>query len=67
MKSYMPFLKALASHPEIRANLHYTGFLLEWLQANHPEFISLLQRLVKNDQVEMLGGAYLRTGSLGDA
>ncbi|MGA2876245.1 MAG: alpha-amylase/4-alpha-glucanotransferase domain-containing protein [Nitrososphaerales archaeon] len=57
-RSYLPFLKALASHPEIKANLHYTGFLLEWLEANHPEFITLLQELVKNGQVEMLGGAY---------
>ncbi|MHB2035945.1 MAG: 4-alpha-glucanotransferase, partial [Nitrososphaerales archaeon] len=57
-RSYLPFLRTLASHPEINANLHYTGFLLDWLERNHPEFIALLQRLVKIGQVEMLGGAY---------
>ena len=57
-RSYLPFLRALASHPEINANLHYTGFLLDWLERNHPEFVALLQRLVKNGQVEMLGGAF---------
>ncbi|MGH2638260.1 MAG: 4-alpha-glucanotransferase, partial [Rhabdochlamydiaceae bacterium] len=49
-RSYLPFLKRLAAHPEISVNLHYTGFLLEWLEKKHPEFIKLLQDIVSRGQ-----------------
>ncbi|MDG6907201.1 MAG: DUF1925 domain-containing protein, partial [Nitrososphaerota archaeon] len=57
-KSYLPFLKVLSSHPEISANLHYTGFLLEWFESRHPEFIDMLRELTRRGQIELLGGDY---------
>jgi len=57
-KSYAPFLYALAQHPTIRMSLHYSGSLLEWLEAHHPEFFARLQRLVERRQVELVGGGY---------
>jgi 4-alpha-glucanotransferase len=57
-RSYGPFLNKLATYPEIRANLHYTGFLLDWIEEHHPEFIDLLSKLVARGQVEIIGGGY---------
>jgi alpha-amylase len=57
-RSYLPFIKILGSHPEVRANLHYTGSLLDWLEINHPEFLGNVRELVARGQVEMIGGGY---------
>lgn len=57
-RSYSPFLKCLSKFPLIKANLHYSGYLLEWLQKHHPEFIKLLQKMVKRGQIEIIGGGY---------
>ena len=55
---YYPFLKVLSVHSKVKANLHYTGSLLEWLESRHPEFMRLLRTLVNRSQVEIIGGAY---------
>lgn len=57
-KSYLPFIDLLSDHPQIKANLHYTGSLLDWLESFHPEFISKINTLVAHGQVEILGGGY---------
>ncbi|MGC8633347.1 MAG: alpha-amylase/4-alpha-glucanotransferase domain-containing protein [Candidatus Limnocylindrales bacterium] len=57
-KAYQPLLGALERHPGVRLSLHYTGPLIEWVGAAHPEFISRLGALVARDQVEVLGGGY---------
>ena len=56
--SYLPFVELLARHPTIRAGLHYSGPLLEWIERAHPEYFDLLRGLVKNGQVEMVGGGF---------
>jgi 4-alpha-glucanotransferase len=55
-QSYLPFLEVLARHPSIRIGLHYSGPLLEWIEARHPDYIELLRRLVVRGQVELVGG-----------
>jgi hypothetical protein len=57
-RSYRPFLETLSAYPEIKGNLHYSGYLLEWLQKNHPKFVSLLRKAVDRGQIEILGGGY---------
>ena len=57
-KSYLPFLKCLFEFPQIKANLHYSGYLLEWLERKHPEFVTLLQKMVDRGQIEIMGGGY---------
>ncbi|MGE5326216.1 MAG: alpha-amylase/4-alpha-glucanotransferase domain-containing protein, partial [Deltaproteobacteria bacterium] len=57
-KSYKPFLETLDAHPKVRMSLHYSGILLEWIEKHHPEFFSLLKRLVERRQVEMVGGGF---------
>jgi hypothetical protein len=55
-QAYKPMAEALTRHPQVRLGLHYTGPLLEWLQAERPEFIADLRALVERDQIEILGG-----------
>jgi hypothetical protein len=55
-RAYLPMLEALERHPGVRLSLHYTGPLLEWLEADRPEFLSRLGALVARGQVELLGG-----------
>lgn len=57
-KAYAPFARALFLHPRIRLSLHYSGILLEWLEARHPEFFEQLRQLARRGQVELVGGGY---------
>ncbi len=56
--AYLPMVEAIERHPGVRLALHYTGPLLEWLVAEHPDFIARLCALVARGQVEILGGGY---------
>ncbi len=57
-KAYWPFLKTISKYPSIKLTLHNTGFLLDWLIENRPEYIRLLKSMVKSGQVELMGGGY---------
>lgn len=57
-KSYEPLVACLERHPGVKAGLHYSGPLLEWLAANHPLLLERVGALAQNDQVELLGGGY---------
>ncbi len=55
-KSYRPFLQTLRRYPDVKATLHYTGYLLDWLVRNAPDVVELLREMVASGQVELLGG-----------
>ncbi len=57
-KAFKPLLAVLYRYPEFPVALHYSGVLLEWLEESHPEFLMLLEEMVKRGQVEVLGGGY---------
>jgi len=57
-KCYDPFLHFLEEHPSFRVTLHYSGCLLDWLEAREKPFLKRLERLVRKRQVELLGGGY---------
>jgi alpha-amylase len=38
--------------------LHYSGPLLEWIERAHPEYFEKLRGLVRNGQVEIVGGGF---------
>jgi alpha-amylase len=57
-KCYEPFLAALEKHPRFRLTLHYSGSLLEWLEANQPDFTARMKTLVARGQVELLSGGF---------
>src|SRR6185369_12144776 len=55
-QAYAPFLETLAAHPSIRMSMHFSGILLDWLEAKRPEYLRSLRALVDRGQVEILGG-----------
>lgn len=59
LKVIKPFLRVLYKYPEIKAVLHFSGVLLDWLEEKHPELIMLISELIKKKkQLELLGSGY---------
>lgn len=57
-KAYLPFIKVLEKHPDIKISLHYSGSLLNWFLEKHPEIISKVKKLIQQGQVEILTGGF---------
>lgn len=57
-KSYLPFLEILKKHPGVRIAIHFTGILLDWIEANHPELLAIVREMTGKGQLEVLTGAY---------
>ncbi len=57
-KAYLPFIEVLKRHPLIKVSLHLSGGLFEWIRKNKVEYFDYLRELVKNGQVELLGGGF---------
>ena len=57
-KSYEPLVACLERHPGVKAGLHYSGPLLDWLSAEKPAFIMRVREMVERGQIEILGGGY---------
>ncbi|MFQ5795635.1 MAG: alpha-amylase/4-alpha-glucanotransferase domain-containing protein [Candidatus Bipolaricaulia bacterium] len=56
--AYLPFIETLERYPEVKVTLHYTGPLLEYFEAEQPEFLDRLAALVAAGQVEILSGGF---------
>lgn len=57
-KSYSPLIENLYKYSAIKAVLHFSGNLLEWLLSNKPEFIEILKQMANRGQIEIIGGGY---------
>lgn len=57
-QAYQPFAEVLAAHPKIRMSMHFSGILLDWLEAKRPEYLKSLRGLVEKGQLEILGGGF---------
>jgi len=57
-KSYLPFLKILENFPSIKIGLHFTGILIDWLKKNQPHLLTLVKKMVRRGQIEMMTGGY---------
>ena len=57
-ESYQPFLETLAEFPDIKTGLHFSGPLLDWLEIEKPQTISLIRKLTSRGQIEILCGGY---------
>jgi alpha-amylase len=53
--AYEPVLRALEMHAGVRVNLHFSGSLLEWLEAHEPDFLARVRTL--GSRAEHLSGA----------
>ncbi len=57
-KSYLPFLETLLDHPDLKVVLHYSGFLLSWIDKRHPEAIEMIKTMVDGGRAEILSGGF---------
>ena len=57
-KSYRPFMHALAEFPGFKCAVHFSGWLLRYIQQQEPSFFSDLQALAKNWQIEFVTGGF---------
>lgn len=57
-RAYKPFIQCLCRHPRIKATLHFSGTLLEWIASEQPDFLETLRELEHRNQIEMLGGGF---------
>ena len=56
--SYRLFLDVFEPYESLKVGLHTSGPLLEWLEANHPEYLDRVARLVAAGRIEIIGGAF---------
>lgn len=57
-RAYKPFISIINTFQDFPVTLHYSGVLFEWLEEKHPEFLMVLDEMVKRKQVELLSGGY---------
>lgn len=56
--SYLPFIEIVEEYPEIHISFHFSGCLLEWIEAHHPEYLDKVAALVARGNVEILSGGF---------
>jgi alpha-amylase len=60
--SYLPYVEVFEQFPQIPLTNHYSGCLLEWLDAKHPEYLDRLGRNTRGEHGrrnwEMIGGGF---------
>jgi 4-alpha-glucanotransferase len=57
-RCYSPLTEVLARFPGVKAGLHFTGPLLEWIARERRSYLDLVAKLVDRGQVEILGGGF---------
>ena len=45
--SYLPFLEVFEPYTDLKISLHTSGPLMQWLQANHPDYLIELRNWSK--------------------
>ena len=56
--SYLPFLDVFEPFTDLKISLHTSGPLMQWLQTQHPEYLSRIAQLVEAGRIEIIGGAF---------
>jgi len=57
-RAYKPFLDVFDEFPAIRMALHFSGPLLEWIEANDPALADRIKEGVRTGRFELLGGGF---------
>ncbi|RMF78061.1 MAG: DUF1926 domain-containing protein [Chloroflexi bacterium] len=57
-RSYIKLIELLERHPQVKAGMHFTGCLRDWLLDNEAGIYGRVRVLVERGQLEVLGGAY---------
>jgi len=56
--SYLPFIEVIEEFPKTAITLHFSGCLLEWLEAHYPEYLDRIAKLVQRGNIEILSGGF---------
>lgn len=57
-QAYLPLVETFTEFPTVKFNLHISGPLWEWLEANRPVYFDRLGALIERGQLELLAGAW---------
>lgn len=57
-RSYRPFFEVLDKHPRVVIACHFSGSLIDWLEAHKPDFMDTLGKMAGRGQLEFVGGGY---------
>ncbi len=57
-KAYSPFINILEKFPYVKATLHLSGSLVEWLEIEEKVFLDKVKTLSEKGQVEIMGGGF---------
>ena len=57
-RCYRPFLETVADHPDLKMTLHYSGCLLDWLEANASDVTETITALSERGQIELMTGGF---------
>jgi alpha-amylase len=57
-KCYKPYYEVLRVHKNVKTAVHFSGPLLEWLKANHPDYLKMLRDMVAEGRLEILSGGF---------
>ncbi|HOV23509.1 MAG TPA: DUF1926 domain-containing protein [Candidatus Marinimicrobia bacterium] len=57
-QSYLPFIEIVEEFSSIHITFHFSGCLLEWIEAHHPDYLDRIAALVKRGNVEIISGGF---------
>ncbi len=57
-RCYRPLLDIIKTTRKIKFTLHFTGYLLEWFEKYHPDYLETIKDLCNRGQVELISGSY---------
>jgi len=55
---YKPFLDVFEKFPDIKMSMHFSGCLLDYFEAKHPDYLDRVKVMADRGQVEIVGGGY---------
>jgi len=55
---YMPFIKGVLPYKNFRFSVHFSGWLLEYIEKNAPELFSMLKLLSSENRIEFSSGGF---------
>lgn len=57
-KAYASFLELLKQYPDFRISLHQSGILWDWQEKKHPQYLELINDLIKQRQLSLMTGGF---------
>lgn len=57
-RCYLPFIKGVMPYKHFKFSIHFSGWLLEYIEKNSKELFSMLKTLAKEDRIEFSSGGF---------